>query len=82
KGQQQRTHGFQEVVDLGDGYDDTDPFIDNTDAYDEIIPAELTTKLGGFYINSGHLDFRQVSGDEDEIRPTGLLKKRKKKVSF
>jgi hypothetical protein len=29
---QQRVQGYQDFVDLGDGYDETDPFIDNTDA--------------------------------------------------
>lgn len=31
-----------------------------------MVPASLTTKYGGFYINTGTLQFRQASESEDE----------------
>ncbi|RVE52303.1 hypothetical protein evm_003093 [Chilo suppressalis] len=49
-----------EFADIGAGYDENDSFIDNTDGYDEMIPPECDTFYGGFYINSGSLEFKSV----------------------
>ncbi|XP_063228248.1 ubinuclein-2 isoform X2 [Bacillus rossius redtenbacheri] len=62
---------FEDYVDVGAGYDETDSFIDNTDAYDEFVPEEMTTAHGGFYINCGPLEFRKVadySDGEDNLK--------------
>lgn len=48
---------YRTYTDLGAGYDSEDSFIDNTEANEEGIPEEMDTKKGGFYINTGKLEF-------------------------
>lgn len=49
--------GYVEISDKAAGYDESDSFIDNTEAFDEMIMDD--TPRGGFYINSGPLVFNK-----------------------
>lgn len=72
-GKKKRKGRKDDYADIGMGYDENDSFIDNTDGYDEIIPQNVTTLHGGFYINCGALEFKtddeassQVSSSSSE----------------
>ncbi|XP_065207215.1 ubinuclein-2-like isoform X2 [Planococcus citri] len=64
---------FYNYTELAAGYDESDSFIDNSEAFDEALPDEMKTFHGGYYVNVGQLKFKKVElGDDnsefEEIR--------------
>ncbi|XP_073818412.1 yemanuclein isoform X2 [Musca autumnalis] len=61
-------------IDIGMGYDESDSFIDNTEAYDEMVPDEVETIEGGFYINCGALEFKKLHTESTTTKTDEIIK--------
>ncbi|KAK6637370.1 hypothetical protein RUM44_007786 [Polyplax serrata] len=73
-----------DYAELGEGYDEEDSFIDNSDAVNDLVPSGIQTEFGGFYINRGKLNFvkednssSSTSEDVDKFLAHNRLKTRK-----
>lgn len=62
---------------LGEGYDEEDSFIDNSEAVDEVLPKNMRPKQGGFYINKS-AKVKLVETKEPEVVAKAPLKRKKK----
>uniref|UniRef100_A0A1I8MNM0 Hpc2-related domain-containing protein n=1 Tax=Musca domestica TaxID=7370 RepID=A0A1I8MNM0_MUSDO len=64
----------RDEIDIGLGYDESDSFIDNTEAYDEMLPDEVETIEGGFYINCGALEFKKLHTESTTTKTDEIIK--------
>ncbi|XP_050547819.1 ubinuclein-2-like [Daktulosphaira vitifoliae] len=65
KKKKKKKTAFYNYSELAAGYDENDSFIDNTEIFDEVMPEEVETAHGGYYVNTGSLEFKKVYISED-----------------
>lgn len=66
---------FVFVLKKGQGYDEEDSFIDNSEAQDERVPSDMAPKKGGFYINKGNLKMEKI--EEQKLKKKAAKKQQK-----
>jgi len=54
-------------ADLAFGYDSDDSFIDDSEVLDDQVPETVQTEYGGFYINTGKLEFRARESEDSDV---------------
>jgi hypothetical protein len=74
-----RTVYEEDYVDVAGGYDETDPFVDNSEAHDDFLPYDVEPQFTRFYVNHGDLLFKDAgeSGEADNQTSDGDFKSSK-----
>jgi len=74
---------IRDLIDGGEGYDNTDPFVDDSECYNELLPYNMVPSGGGFYINRGKLELVQASDastfEEDDSTDIPFSEKSRKR---
>lgn len=76
KKKRRRHERIEDFMDMGEGYDAEDDFIDDADARDLFVPQEYDTWHGGFYVNQGRLRFKMSDETDEEVSLMTGTKKR------
>lgn len=75
KGKRRRLR-VNDFIDLGEGYDSQDSFIDDSEAVELIVAPTLRTRHGGFFVNEGFLE--SIEDRSMDIEPPPSLPKQPK----
>merc|ERR1711937_14069 len=75
KKKRRRHERLEDFMDMGEGYDCEDDFIDDTGGKEIFAPQDYDTWHNGFYVNQGNLRFK-MSDEEDseEEKPKDIKK--------
>ena len=76
KKKRRRHERIEDFMDMGEGYDAEDDFIDDSAARDIFVPQEYDTWHGGFYVNQGKLRFKMSDDAGEEVSLMTGTKKR------
>jgi len=76
KNKRKRRERIEDLMDMGEGYDANDEFIDDSDAHDVHVPQEYETWHGGFYVNRGKLRFKMGQDSAEDVNLITGTKKR------
>lgn len=67
-----------DLIDRGRGYDTSDSFVDDSEMYEDFVPPQVDTKFGGFYVNTGDLEFKETQDMEEDMDV--VMRKKKPKM--
>lgn len=76
KKKRRRHERIEDFMDMGEGYDQDDDFIDDSEAHEIFVPQQYDTWHGGFYVNQGLLRLKMADTAEDEVSLTAGTKQR------
>lgn len=76
KKKRRRHERIEDFIDMGEGYDQEDDFIDDSEAHEIFVPQQYDTWHGGFYVNQGLLRLKMADTADEEVTMTAGTKMR------